>query len=295
MRWTIDEKRLLRQLFLDEKLPIADIARRMGRTTASINDGLTTFRIPRQRSVPKLHMPTSMTPTLARIHAHVCGDGHLFISRERDHYGYLAAYRQGYYRHRYGFGYTNTKPKLIQSFMQDVRDVFGLTPRYDPKRWQVTVRSKRAWEFLSSLGAGKSRTWRVPSEITRASEEVAAAWIKAFFDDEAHFVPRGGIRVRSVNRPGLEQTASMLRRFVPCHLTPAKGLYPDESCYLVVPAAFRAQFMRMIGSTKLTGRESHLIQYPRDASRPFYQAMASLIGAGHHRPRAWGRGALGAL
>lgn len=191
-----------------------------------------------------------MTPALARIHAHVCGDGHVFATRERDHYGYLAAYRQGYYRTRYGFGYTNLNVKLIRSFMEDVRTVFGLTPRYYAKRWLVTVRSKPAWELLRDLGAGKSRTWRVPSEIAQASDEVVAAWIKAFFDDEAHFVPRGGIRVRSVNRPGLEQVAIMLRRFVPCHLTPIRGLYPDESCYLVVSAACRAHFLHLIGSTK---------------------------------------------
>jgi hypothetical protein len=193
---------------------------------------------------------------VARIHAHVCGDGHLFATRERDHYGYLSAYRQGYYRCRYGFGYTNLNPALITSFMVDVRDVFGLTPRHYPKQWQVIVRSKRVWEFLTHLGAGKSRTWRIHESIQCADDSVVAAWLHAFFDDEAHFVPTGGIRVRSVNRLGLEQAAGMLRRFVPCHITPTLGLYPDHSCYLVVPKAAQADFLRFVGSTKFPKRDS---------------------------------------
>jgi len=250
MRWSNEDKKQLGTLYLDERLPIAEIAQRLRRSTASVDTCLTKFGIVRERSLPKLHMPTSMTPTLARIHAHVCGDGHVFVTRERDHYGYLSAYRQGYYRHRYGFAYANLNFTLIQSFMADVREVFGLTPRYLPKYWRVTVRSKAALELLRRLGAGKSRTWFIHDEILQADDRVVAAWLKAFFDDEAHFVPNGGIRVRSVSRPGLEQAAQMLRRFVPCHLTPARGLYRDDSCYLVVPTSARGEFLRSIGSTK---------------------------------------------
>lgn len=251
MRWTPQEKVHLRQLYLEAQLPIAEIARVLGRSPASVNTVLTPCGIPRRRSPPKLHLPTQMTPALARIQAHVCGDGHLFAVREKDHYGYLKAYRTGYYRCRYGFAYTNLNGRLIHSFMVDVREVFGLTPRYQPKYWRVTVRSKAAWELLKHLGAGKSRTWSIHPDILNAEDAIAAAWLRAFFDDEAHFVPHGGIRTRSVNRPGLEQAASMLRRFVPCHLTPAVGLYPDHSCYLVVPTSARARFLRLIGSLKM--------------------------------------------
>jgi len=250
MRWTDEEKRQLRILFLQAKLPIAEITRRLNRTPAAINTALTTFGIPRRRSLPKLRMPRRLTPAVARIHAHVCGDGHLFAYRERDHYGYLSAYRHGYYRTRYGFGYTNTNPDLIRSFMADVRTALGLTPRYHAHRTQVIVRSKGAWELLTVLGAGRSRTWVIHESIQRASGAVQRAWLLAFFDDEAHFDPHGRIRVRSVNRTGLEQAASMLRRFVPCHITPRHGLYPDESCYLVVPARARKIFLRLIGSSK---------------------------------------------
>ncbi|MBI2884728.1 MAG: hypothetical protein HYY15_00975 [Candidatus Omnitrophica bacterium] len=248
--WSEDEKHRLRNLFLDEKLPIMQIAAKLARSTAAVNNALTRFQIIRQRSPRKCLLPTQVTPALARVHAHVCGDGHLFAYKERDHYGYLKAYRAGYYRRRFGFGYTNLRVGLLQSFMHDVGEVFGLTPRHEAKYHRVVVRSKAAWELLQNLGAGKSRNWWIAEPILSAPDEIVKAWLQAFFDDEACFVPNGGIRVRSVNRPGLEQVASMLRRFMPCHFTPARGLYPDHSCYLVVLKLYRPRFLQLIGSLK---------------------------------------------
>lgn len=211
-RWTPEEQKRLRHLFLREKIPIIEIARRLKRSPASINTILTKFGIPRLRSVRKVRIPTHLTPALARLHAHVCGDGHLIRKREKDSYGYLKQYRQGYYRIRYAIGYTNKNPQLIRSFMDDATTVFGLKPWYDPKKWAVIVKSKAVWELMKRFGAGRSREWFISKEILDAGPQIHAAWIHAFFDDEAHFVPRGGIRVRSVNRPGLEQLARMVRR-----------------------------------------------------------------------------------
>ena len=255
LRWTPQEKAHLRQLYLEARLPIAEIARVLGRSPASVNTVLTPFGIARRRSPPKLHLPTQMTPALARIHAHVCGDGHLIYKREKDDYGYLKPYRQGYYRKRYAIAYTNKNPVLIHEFTCDAQQVFGLRPQYQASKWVVVVKSKAVWELMKRLGAGKSREWSIGSDIVQGPIEVQAAWLRAFFDDEAHFVPKGGIRVRSVNRPGLEQAASMLRRFVPCHLTPVAGLYPDHSCYLVVPTSARARCLELIGSLKMASSD----------------------------------------
>lgn len=117
-------------------------------------------------------------------------------------------------------------------------------------RLNRSTASKSVWELITGLGAGKSREWFIAEDIRKAPLSVQSAWLRAFFDDEAHFDPHGRIRARSVNRPGLEQVASMLRRFVPCHLTPARGLYPDDSCYLVVNKPGRERFLRLIGSSK---------------------------------------------
>lgn len=237
-------------MFLEKKLPIAEIATKLNRTPASINTALSNLAIPRQRSLPKCHIPSLITPELARVHAHICGDGHLFSYREPDSYGYLKTYKAGKFRLRYGVAYTNLNPKLIRSFMEDVQKVFGIKPLFYPKVYRVRVKSREVWSYLRNLGAGGSREWRIPEEITGGPGSIKAAWISAFFDDEAHFVPDGGIRVRSVNRRGIEQIVPMLRAFVPCHVTPSRGLYPDGTCYLVVPKAAQGRFLSAIGSLK---------------------------------------------
>ena len=187
--WSASDKALLRALFLEQQLPIAEIAATLHRTTASINAALTNFEIPRRRSPRKLHMPTGVTPALARLHAHVCGDGHLIHNREKDDYGYLKACRRGYYRQRYAIAYTNTHPGLIREFMQDAQDVFGLRPRYVPRKYVVIVKSKDVWELMRNLGAGKSRDWSIGREFLEGPKNVQAAWVRAFFADEAHFDP----------------------------------------------------------------------------------------------------------
>lgn len=252
-RWTPEDKELLRKLFLIDQMPIASIAQALGRTPASTNTALSLCGIPRQRSVPKLTLPTEMSVELARIHAHICGDGNLHHWKEKDDYGYLKEYKRGRYRNRWAIVYTNTNPKLIQSFIEDARKLFGIKPYWGSRKYETRVKSKAVWHLLKSLGAGGSREWRIPSVITESRAEIKAAWLHAFFDDEAHFVPNAGIRVRSVNRPGLEQAAQMLRQFVPCHLTPRVGLYPDESCYLAVLKSDRERFLEVVGSTKYPG------------------------------------------
>lgn len=237
-------------MFLEKKLPIAEIAVKLNRTPAWINTALSNFGIPRKRSLPKCQIPSLITPEIARIHAHICGDGHLFSYREPDSYGYLKTYKTGKFRLRYGVAYTNLNLKLIRSFTEDVQRAFGIKPLYYPKIYRVRVKSREVWSYLKNLGAGGSREWRIPEEITGGPALIRAAWISAFFDDEAHFVPTGGIRVRSVNRPGIEQIVTMLRAFVPCHVTPSHGLYPDGSCYLAVPKSAQAQFLKVIGSLK---------------------------------------------
>jgi len=49
-RWTEKDKQFLRRLFIEKKLPIIEIALKLGRSTASVNNSLTHFKIPRQRS-----------------------------------------------------------------------------------------------------------------------------------------------------------------------------------------------------------------------------------------------------
>ena len=246
-QWTKKDCRKLKNLYFKQKVPIEEIAKILSRTTASINQRLST-KYKRNRSLPKLTIPDTITPALARIHAHICGDGNLFRSKEKDSYGYMGRYKPNSHRYRFGVGYTNMNTALIKDFMDDAKSVFNLKPYY----WRnyVKVKSRDVWLLLKNLGAGKSRDWFISPEIMNAGKEVKRNWIRAFFDDEACFNAGGRIRVRSVNRDGLAQVMKMARVFVPCHITPENGYYPDHSAYLNINKIDAPKYFSKIGSLR---------------------------------------------
>ena len=246
-KWTRADCRRLKRLYFQKKLGIEEIATALVRTTASINTKLSN-EFKRNRSLPKITIPSKITPALARIHAHVCGDGNLVQYKEKDSYGYLGRYKPNSYRYRYGVGYTNFNSLLIKDFMDDTKLVFNLKPYYRCN--YVRVKSKDVWLLLKKLGAGKSREWFISSTIMKSGREIKKNWIKAFFDDEACFNARGMIRVRSVNRDGLTQVMKMAREFVPCHITPEQDYYPDHSVYLNINKSDAPKYFSKIGSLR---------------------------------------------
>ena len=251
-RWGSAEHAKLKELYFNKRLPILQICSILSRTPASVNQRLSD-KFKRNRALPKIKIPTNITPVLARIHAHICGDGNLFKKREKDSYGYMGCYKPNSHRYRYGIEYTNMNSLLIKEFMEDTRLVFGLKPYYLDNR--VRVKSKDVWDLLKELGAGKSRDWFISPKIMNASKEIRKNWIHAFFDDEACFNAGGRIRVRSVNRKGLTQLMKMLKEFVPCHITPKKDYYPDESIYLNINKNDAEKYFSKIGSLRYSNNK----------------------------------------
>ncbi|MEW6102132.1 MAG: hypothetical protein AB1481_07590 [Candidatus Omnitrophota bacterium] len=249
-RWSKEEHVKLKHLYFSKKLPIRNICVILSRTPASVNQKLSD-KFKRNRSLPKIIIPTKMTPALARIHAHICGDGNLFKSKEKDCYGYMGSYKLNRYRYRYGLGYTNMNRELIREFMEDTKRTFGLTPYY--RNNYVKIKSGNIWALMQELGAGKSRDWFISSKIMRASRRIKKSWIRAFFDDEACFNAGGRIRVRSVNRKGITQLMRMVREFIPCHITPKKGYYSDSSVYLNINKNYASKYFSKIGSLRYKG------------------------------------------
>lgn len=246
-RWNLVEDAKLKELYFNQKLPILQICRILSRTPGSVNQQLSD-KFKRNRALPKIKIPTKITSVLARIHAHICGDGHLFRYKEKDCYGYMGCYKPNSHRYRYGIEYTNFNSLLIKEFMEDTRLTFGLKPYYLDNR--VRVKSKDVWNLLKGLGGGKSRDWFVSSKIMKAGKEIKKNWIRAFFDDEACFNDGGRIRVRSVNRNGLTQVMKMLKEFVPSHITPKKNYYPDHSVYLNINKSDAGKYFSKIGSLR---------------------------------------------
>ena len=138
---------------------------------------------------------------LARIHAHLCGDGMIctYKSSEPDH------------RNRADIVYFNSNPQLINEFREDMRALFGVQMTWIPKRIRVGVKSLRIARYLLTLSQYHSRRWSIPPLFLDASRRVKIAWTTAFANDEG-YVPRdrSWIRIKSVNHTGLMQVRSML-------------------------------------------------------------------------------------
>ena len=247
IRWNKEDENKLKKLYMDKSISIKKIIKLLKRTPASIHNKISRLGIKKSRSPRKFRFPAKITPSLARIHAHICGDGNLFKYREKDCYGYLGCYKPNSYRERYGIGYTNMNQRLIREFMEDIKLTFLIKPLYYNN--YVKVKSKDIWMLVKELGAGKSRDWFISPKIMKANREIKKHWIRAFFDDEACFND-GRIRVRSVNRKGLTQVMKMLKEFTPCHITPKKDYYPDTSVYLNINKNDAEKYFHKIGSLR---------------------------------------------
>jgi hypothetical protein len=154
-----------------------------------------------------------LTPEEARVAAHVCGDGYLCLYKcKRALSEQIKHPRKNAYRNIFLTGYCNTEPVLLDEFKRDVWLVYGLKVQFNRKDTR-TVRSKWVFERIKSLGGGKSRDWFISKEIIHSNKKIICAWLRAFFDDEAHIDPkRGRICVNSVNFLGLKQVCKLLKK-----------------------------------------------------------------------------------
>jgi predicted Rdx family selenoprotein len=248
MKWTKKEENKLKALYTSTKIPIEKIAKIIGRSVPALNLRLSKLRVKR-RYPRKFKYPSKITPTLARIHAHVCGDGYLCVKREKDIYGPWAKYRRNPVRKKYMVGYCNNNQELLKEFQQDVFEVFGLKGQKVGKN-EIRVSSKKLWQFLKEMGAGDSHSWSIPDSIINGSKEIQRNWLRAFFDDEADFDDNGRIRVKIVNKKGLIQVMKMLKRFVSCHLAPKKGFYWGKTVCLNINKKDVPKFFSKIGSVR---------------------------------------------
>lgn len=244
-KWNKSEENLLRKTYLGENKTIEETAKILERSPAAIFNRTSKLGIKKNPS--KFKFPP-LCCEIARVHAHICGDGYLTISKETNRTGFYR--RWGYDNSgrvsRYIIAYSNKNRSLINEFIEDIKKCFGVKPiliKKKDKNYEVRLKSKRAWKFLKSLGAGNSYSWSIPELFLEAPLKIKKAWINAFFDDEAHFAKDGRIRVKSVNRKGLNQIRLMLHQLVPCHITPQEKSYTDKTYYLNILKSNRKRFI----------------------------------------------------
>ncbi len=161
-----------------------------------------------------------LSPELVRIHAHLCGDGHItmYKTSEKDRVNRAAVV------------YTNKNPDLLQEFQLDMNKVFGVKMSRGPKH-EVIVKSIRIANFLLSLSKYKSKEWRIPKIIKNSSKFLKLEWIVAFSKDEGYLPPdRKCIRIKSMNLYGLKDLKEILDSL--CIYSNLTGQNCDNSYYI---------------------------------------------------------------
>jgi len=154
MRWTIQEDKKLKKLYLQTNLSFEKIEKIIGRSVPSLSNRITKLKIKR-RFPAKFKCPSEITAGLARIHAHLCGDGNLYCSKQKDCYGPWTRYRKNPYRIKHYLVYNNNNQGLLNEFWQDIFSTFGIRGKKSEKN-RIRVTSKKAYELLKNFGAGGS-------------------------------------------------------------------------------------------------------------------------------------------
>jgi hypothetical protein len=165
-----------------------------------------------------------ISPELARVHAHLCGDGTVCIWKTKEK-GRKNTAVTGYY---------NKNQKLLDKFRKDFSKIFGVKMKMT-KNKSVSVRSIRIYkELIKRFGKFGSWEWRIPEIVKKSSAEIKIEWLKAFFEDEAyHEKEYNRLKTKSVNLRGLKDVKELLDFLgVFSSLT---GPNCDRTYYLTIP------------------------------------------------------------
>lgn len=153
-----------------------------------------------------------ITPEIARIHSHICGDGCVYRTREKRSPGALLQHkRKNIYKNEHVIEYDNNCKELLEEFKRDVNIAFNRNPSIRKNRIEMKG-AKWIVNKLNLIGKN-SYTWYIPKFITNSSKKVTCSWLRAFFDDEAH-VSKSQKRIvlNIVNKNGLKQIQDLLKK-----------------------------------------------------------------------------------
>ena len=173
-----------------------------------------------------------ITPEIARIHAHICGDGSFYKVRERRSPKTLLNHKRvNIYRIEHVLEYYNECTELLSEFKNDMKVAFNRNISTNHNKIKVRG-AKWIAEKLNLIGKN-SYNWYIPEFIMKSPNNVINSWIRAFFDDEAYLHhSRKRILVKCMNKPGLIQISELLNRF--CIRSKITGPNCDNSFYLVI-------------------------------------------------------------
>ncbi len=120
---------------------------------------------------------------LVAIHAHVCGDGNMYIKKENRSPSSIRTSRSIKPFNRFIIEYTNTCPELLDRMTIYIKKLFPQTyVLRSNNKFRIQARNKILFDILKNLGYDKD-DWIIPQEIVHSSE-FRRIWLRAFFDDE---------------------------------------------------------------------------------------------------------------
>ena len=153
--------------------------------------------------IAKPKFPIKLSKSLARIIAHLLGDGHLGSKNNKTIKG----------------GYYNQEKILRESFKEDLSKIFkvkNIQERINKTTPFVLIPSSASWILFQIIRDYNSYTARVPKFIKESTKPIKKEFIMAFLDDEAHVryaPPNRNIEITLSNSLLLEDVKELLREF----------------------------------------------------------------------------------
>ena len=191
-------------------------------------------------------MIKKITPEMARIHAHICGDGCVYTKILKLSKRKLSRHKRiNPYEKIWVMEYTNTENLLRQEFITDIKISFNRKSYNYSKYYRVTLtHCKWIIDFLE-LDNKNSYNWKIPKDILN-SKRLSTHWLRAFFDDESTVTQKQKmIRIKSMNLYGLKQILFMLKNHgIYSKIT---GQNCDKSWYLNIYRNDLKQYEKQIG------------------------------------------------
>ena len=192
-------------------------------------------------------MKTSITPSLARVHAHICGDGCVYTKLDKYSKKQLDNHpRKNKLEKVWIIEYTNTCKELLKSFEEDMQKAFNRKVRKKIKKYSLEVNSCKWIVEILNLQNKNSYNWQIPEFIRNSNQKVICSWIQAFFDDEATVCKiKKRIRVKSMHHPGLKQVKLLLSKIkIESNIT---GPNCDKSYYLTIRSSELNRYHQKVG------------------------------------------------
>jgi len=151
-----------------------------------------------------------LTADLVAIHAHVCGDGNMYVKVEKRSPSAIRTGRTTKPFKRFVIEYTNTRPELLDIMTKHIKRAFPETYVYrGDKKHRIQARNKQLFQIIQNLEYQDGSRWTIPDEITE-NVEFRRIWLRAFFDDEGS-VYENTVIGYNTNKDAIITIAEMLK------------------------------------------------------------------------------------